>query len=215
VYHPDDGKTHAVIGYAGMLGAAIGGMNECGIAQSEIQGFFGDPETLQGIPFPILLRDILYYDSTLEEATKRMAGAVRTNQYHYSIGDPAAPGAKAKLYFASNTRCDQFTDSEFVTTHPCVTPNPFCEKIENAIYWKKHNGGGNQIMFDAIKARYGAIDSTRAIEIAVAAGTEGTLTSIIYNATTREFWVANAEDMEPAHKREYVRFGPEVFAPKK
>ena len=206
IYNPTDGKRHALVGFAGLIGAAVGGMNDSGLALSEIMGYFGDAETLKGIPFPVLLRDVLYHDSTLDQALSRMRGATRTNQYHYAIADPAAPDPKARLLFTSNTRFDEFTDDQVCTKHPVVDPTPFYEKLDDVLYWKNHNGGGNRIIFDAIKARYGAIDGDKAKEIAIAAGVDGTLVSIVYHNTAKEFWVAFAEGDQPAHKQQYVRF---------
>jgi len=206
VYNPTDGKRHAIVGFAGLIGAAVGGMNDSGIAVSEIQGYFGDEETLNGMPFPVLLRDILYFDTTLDQALERMKSAKRTNQYHYAIADPAAPDPKGRLIFSSKTRLDLFTDDTNVTKHPIVEPTPFHEKIEDVVYWKKHNGSGNQGVYDALKARYGSIDAKKAIEVAQAAGVDGTLVSIVYHNTGRDMWVAFAEGAEPAHKQEYVHF---------
>jgi PhoPQ-activated pathogenicity-related protein len=206
IYNPTDGKRHALIGFAGLIGAAVGGMNENGLAVSEIMGHFGDAETLKGIPFPVLLRDVLYHDTTLAQALERMQKATRTNQYHYAIADPAAPDPKARLLFTSNTRFDQFTDDQVCTKHPVVDPTPFYEKLDDVLYWKNHNGSGNQVIYDAIKARYGSIDADKAIEIATAAGVDGTLVSIVYHNTAREFFVAFAEGDQPAQKQKYVRF---------
>jgi hypothetical protein len=160
-------------------------------------GHFGDAETLKGIPFPVLLRDVLYHDTTLAQALERMQKATRTNQYHYAIADPAAPDPKARLLFTSNTRFDQFTDDQVCTKHPVVDPTPFYEKLDDVLYWKN---------YDAIKARYGSIDADKAIEIATAAGVDGTLVSIVYHNTAREFFVAFAEGDQPAQKQKYVRF---------
>jgi len=205
IYNPTDGgQRHAVVGFAGMLGVAVGGMNMAGLAVSEIQGYFGDDETLAGIPFPVLLRDVLYSDTTMEAGLKRIQSATRTNQYHYALGDPAAPNAKGALLFTSNTRCDIFTDDKFVTKHPVADCTPFCKPIEDVVYWKNHNGSGNQIMFDAITASYGTIDAEKAKEIAIKAGVDGTLVSIVYHNTGRDMWVAFAEGATPAHKQGYV-----------
>jgi PhoPQ-activated pathogenicity-related protein len=206
IYNPTDGKRHALVGFAGLVGAGVGGMNEDGLAVSEIMGHFGDAETLKGIPFPVLLRDVLYHDTTLEQALDRMKKATRTNQYHYAIADPAAPDPKARLLFTSNTRFDEFTDEQVCVKHPVVAPTPFYEKLDDVLYWKNHNGSGNQVMFDAILARYGSIDANKAIEIAVAGGVDGTLASIVYHNSAREFFVAFAEGDQPAHKQKYVRF---------
>ena len=205
IYHPDDGYRHAVIGFAGMLGAAGGGINQYGLAVSEIMGHFCDEETLVGIPFPVLLRDVLYHDSTLDQALTRMSTATRTNQYHYAVGDPAAPDPQARLLFTSNTRFDQYGD-EPVVGHPCENPDPFHTRIEDALYWKRHDGGGNENLYKAITERYGAIDAEKAIEIARADGVSSTLLSIVYHNSAREFYVAYAEGQEPAHLQGYVRF---------
>lgn len=205
IYHPKDGQVHAVIGFAAMLGVAGGGMNDCGLAVSEIMGHFGDKETLNGIPFPVLLRDVLYHEKTLNAGLARMRNAVRTNQYHFALADPKAPGAKGRLIFSSHQRFDVFADVRIVG-HPVETPDPFHERLEDVVYWRKHNGSGNQELHDALAARYGKIDGEKAIEIAQAAGVEGTLLSVVYHNTAKEFWVAFAEGMEPAHKQGYVHF---------
>jgi len=205
IYNPaDGGNRHATIGFAGMLGASIGGMNAAGLAVSEIQGYFGDEESLEGIPFPILLRDVLQFDTTLEQALARIKQAVRTNQYHYGIADPAAPDPQGRLLFTSRSRCDIFGDDTAMTQHPIENPAPFHEPLEDVVYWRKHNGSGNQELYEAIKARHGAIDAAKAIEIAQAAGVDGTLVSIVYHNTGRDFWVAYAEGATPAHKQQYV-----------
>lgn len=205
IYNPSDGgNRHATIGFAGMMGASIGGMNAAGLAVSEIQGHFGDAETLEGIPFPILLRDVLLFDTTLEQALTRIKQAVRTNQYHYAIADPAAPDPQGRLLFTSHSRCDVYTDDAVVTQHPVENPTPFHLPLEDALYWKKHNGSGNEEVFNAIKERHGAIDAPKAIEIAQTAGVDGTLVSIVYHNTGRDFWVAYAEGATPAHKQQYV-----------
>jgi hypothetical protein len=108
--------------------------------------------------------------------------------------------------FTSNTRFDQFTDDQVCAKHPVVDPTPFYEKLDDVLYWKNHNGSGNQVICDAIKARYGSIDADKAIEIATAAGVDGTLVSIVYHNTAREFFVAFAEGDQPAQKQKYVRF---------
>ena len=207
IYTPSAGYglRHATIGFAGNLGCGGGGMNEYGLAVSEIMGHFCDAESLNGIPFPILLRDVLSKETTLAGALARMGGATRTNQYYYCLADPAAVGAKGRLLFSSATRFDQFAD-ESVVGHPCVSPDPFHTTLDDALYWKRHDGGGNANLYNAILARYGAIGDAEAIEIAQADGVSGTLLSIVYNNTQRRFWAAYANGTDPAHNQGYVEF---------
>ena len=215
IYEPNDGEKHAVVGFAGMAGAAVGGLNVHGISVSQIMGGFGDPETLNGIPFPVLLRDALYHDTTLAEALDRIAAATRTNEYHYGISgrDPFGQ-LDARLLFTSNSRFDEFGGGDPVLPHPYY--EPFYEPFDDVVYWKRHDGGayagdgpenhrkGNKTLHAAIDARYGQIDAARAIEIAIADGVASTLVSIIYNATTGHFWVAYAHGSDPAHNQGYV-----------
>ena len=208
IYNPDDGCQHATIGFAGVLGCGGGGINEHGLAASEIMGYFGDPESLDGMPFPFLLRDVMYHESTLAGALARMEAAARTNNYYYAIADPAAPDPQGRLLFTSGSRFDQYGD-ESVGDHPGFDPDPFHTALDDCLYWKRHDGGGNENLYDAISARYGAIDAPKAIEIAVADGVSGTLLSIVYHNTAREFYVAFAEGLGPAHNQEYVRFSLE------
>ena len=206
IYEPDDGIKHAVIGFAGMIGAAGGGMNDYGVAVSEIMGHFGDEEFLEGIPFPVLLRDVLYHDSTLAQALTRMRTATRTNEYHYCIGDPNAPDPKARLLFTSRSRFDEWGDGESVSgqhpLHPDV--NPFHEPLNDVVYWKNHHGRDNEIIYEGLSDRYGTLNAQGAIDVAKAAGVDSTLLSIVYHNSGGRFWVAYAYGTDPAQNQNYV-----------
>jgi isopenicillin-N N-acyltransferase-like protein len=212
VYEPEDGRAHAVVGFAGGLGAAVGGLNQDGLAVSEIMGYFGDEETLAGVPFPILLRDVLYHDWTLDEALDRMQGAIRTNQYYYAVAAPSAGDPYARLLLTSHSRFDVYDDTLAVDPHPFPGLQPFHEVLDDVVYWKNHDGSGNRKLLEAIKSRYGRIDARRAMEIAVAMGVDTTLASIVYANSAREFWVAFAEGDQPATTRPFVHIRPFGFS---
>jgi hypothetical protein len=215
IYYPDDGEQHAVIGFAGLTGAAVGGMNIHGVAVSQIMGGFGDTETLDGIPFPILLRDALYHDTTLADALSRVQNAARTCEYYYCISGPDGVGdPDARLLFTSSTRYEAYSGGESIV-HPYYAP--FYTPFPDVVYWKRHDGGayampgpeddrkGNQTLYAAIDARYGTIDAQKAIEIAVADGVASTLVSIVYDTTAKKCYIAFAEGSSiPAQDRTYV-----------
>ncbi len=204
IYDPDDGHPHAVIGFAGSVGCAGGGFAEHGIALSQIMGYFCDPESLDGVPFPLLLREILYHDTTLAQALGRIQTATRTNNYYYGISGPDGSEITGRLLLTSGTRCDIYADNESVNPHPCVSPTPFHTAFNDVVYWRRHDGGGNQMFYNALHARYGSIDAARAMEIAEIVGVSGTLLSVIYDATAAECWVAVAEGTDPAFNQDYV-----------
>ncbi len=215
IFEPVDGEVHAIIGFAGSLGIVGGGINEHGIAQSEIMGAFNDAETLNGVPFPILLRESLYHDSTLAQALTRMQGSTRTNNYYYGISGPDGGEMTGRLLLTSNTRCDIYAENQSVSPHPkygVQYPHPAREDL---VYWTRHNGDRNQEFYNAIDARWGNIDGTRSIEIAQAiqAADGSTLLSVIYNATAQDFWTAYANGLEPAPSQGYVHFDLSTGAP--
>jgi hypothetical protein len=223
IYEPVDGNRHAIVGFAGIIGAAVGGMSDKGVAVSEIMGGFCDAEgagniPFPGVPFPFLMRECLYHDSTLQQALDRVHNATRTNMYHYCISGKDAQGDDdARLLFTSSTRFDEFAGGEQVLPHPCY--DPVYTPLEDGVYWKRHDGGayatpgpedpgrkGNQTLYAAINERYGAIDASKAIEIARADGLADTVVSIVYDTTALSMWVAFAEGYSPATSQNYVQF---------
>jgi len=215
IFEPDDGHVHAIIGFAGSLGISGGGINQHGIAQSEIMGAFNDAETLNGVPFPILLRESLYHDSTLAQALTRIQGATRTNNYYYGISGPDGAEMTGRLLLTSNTRCDIYAENQSVSPHPkygTQYPHPAREDL---VYWTRHNGDRNQEFYNAINARWGNIDGPRSIEIAQAiqAAGDGTLLSVIYNATAKDFWAAYANGLDPAPDQGFIHFDLSTGAP--
>ena len=208
IYEPNDGNRHSVIGFAGLIGCAVGGMCDKGIAVSEIMGSFGDTEdytTVAGIPFPFLLRDCIYHDETLAEALTRIQNAERTNQYHYGISGLDGSGDEdARLLFTSDSRYDEFGGGDAVLPHPYHSP--FYTPLTDVVYWKGADGSGNENLYNAINARYGTIDDTEAQEIAVADGVSTTLVSIVYDCTSLDFWVAYANGLDRATNQTFVPF---------
>jgi hypothetical protein len=222
-YEPIDGIRHAVIGFAGIIGAAVGGVSAKGVAVSEIMGGFGDPEgtspvPISGVPYTFLLRECLYHDDTLGKALSRISAASRTNQYYYCVsGKNDSNKDDARLLFTSHSRFNAFGGGETPLPHPHYSP--FYTPLADAVYWKRHDGGayaypgtederkGNQTLYAAINAHYGSVDDASAIEIARADGVSGTVVSIVYDVTALKFWVAYANGAtSPATSQNYVEF---------
>ena len=97
VYHPNEGNGHVWINlaFAGFT-ASVTGFSEARLGISEIGVSYPDetfgPETYlaAGYPFGFLLRDILQFDSSLAEATRRITTATRTCDLIIGVGDGAA-----------------------------------------------------------------------------------------------------------------------------
>ncbi len=214
IFEPIDGHRHAIIGFAGSLGISGGGLNEHGIAQSQIMGAFNDYEALIGTPFPILLRECLYHDATMADAITRMRESQRTNNYYYCISGPEGDGMEGRLLLTSLSRFDEYADNESVDPHPKYE-DVFHTSFDDVVYWTRHNGDRNDELYAAINENYGTIDKDASIAIAQACADNGggTLLTVIYNATQREFWVAYADgSSNPAQNEPFMHFtlgGPE------
>ncbi len=81
VFHPDadNGHAWASLSWMGFVGA-LTGMSEVKLGISEKHGDpdFGGKDSRIGNPFHFVLRDILQFDQTLDDATNRMVNTRRT-----------------------------------------------------------------------------------------------------------------------------------------
>jgi len=95
VYRPDDRLAFVTMGYAGVAGA-LAGMNEKGIAFSEI-GAFSTAEELDGTPWVLIARRVLEEADALDAGVRIIQEAHHTIGYNYQVadGDPAHFGSDA------------------------------------------------------------------------------------------------------------------------
>lgn len=106
IYHPAEGDGHAFanVGFVGWIGALSGqssaamSVHEIGVAYPDAT--FGN-ESFAGIPFVFLLRDILQFDSTLQDTIDRITGANRTCDLILGAGSGTEQSFRAFEYSAS------------------------------------------------------------------------------------------------------------------
>lgn len=102
------------------------------MAISEIGAAFPDstfgPESRFGVPFTFLLRDILQFTSTLQEALDHITDANRTCDLILGVGDAKAGGGFRGIEY-SHSVANFFTD---VDNHPVASWHP---DIENVVYY--------------------------------------------------------------------------------
>jgi hypothetical protein len=95
VYRPDGRNAFVTMGYAGVTGA-LAGMNDQGIALSEV-GAFSVSEEQDGTPWAFIARRVLEESDSLEDAADIIKKAKHTLGYNYLIadGDPENFGKDA------------------------------------------------------------------------------------------------------------------------
>jgi hypothetical protein len=194
VYLPQTGVAHANVGFAGYVGS-MAGMNAEGIALTEKGATPQNemPYALEGIPFFVLFRDILQDARSLSEATKMIQGAKRHKKYYYVVGD--GDDLKAVKIRAFAPGLDIWTDND-----PKDELMP--KVMQNAVYVTMNNDA----CWADLHKNYGKYDAQKMIELSRMVHGGSNLMDVVYDATSREMWVAYAEGSQGAYEREYVHF---------
>ncbi len=172
------GHTVANIGWLGLLGV-ISGMNDSGLAVSEMGYGNPDGESFHGIPMPFLLLDILRWCSHPREAEGIIRSNPRTNSYVYIVGT----ANKGGLAFVTNPHevvvFEPGQESALVPQLPdCLHAGHYQERM-NAFVAERHGSISAEWLMDSFIPRI-AMDSN--------------LQSIVYDLAHLRFFLANAPD---------------------
>ena len=186
VHVPDKGHPFANIGWAGIVGA-ISGISSAAIAISEIgDDYDAKNDTFDGMPFVYMLRDILQFDRTLEEAIDRVRRTPRTTSIMYAIGD--GKFGQVRALQTSRTLCNVFTPDNL---EPLTKAH---RRIPDIVYWgmswnvPPYDGP----LHDKLKQHYGRINAQVTIEDILPSVKTGNLQAVVYDLTAMRVWVANA-----------------------
>jgi len=197
VADPLGGHRYANIGFAGMLGC-IAGISTAGIGVSEMGDDFDSPsgESLQGIPFPFLLRDVIAKAESLQEAHAMVADAHRTSSLWYVIGDAKIPSAE--VFRTSAIRCE--------TWGPGEMPSPY-QGIPDVVYV----GHYMDRLYPDLLSSWGTLDIDRALEITRHNAMRSNLLDAVYDLNTSEIWVAYANGLNPASESNFTYLDVKAF----
>lgn len=205
VYVPDEGQPFANITWAGIVGC-ISGISAERLAISEIgDDYDRASDTFAGIPFMFLLRDVLQFDQSLDDAIERIQNAPRTTSLLYGIGDGELGYLRG--FQTSHTRCNVFSPNNL---EPVTETH---RRIEDIVYWgmswnvPRYDGP----LHDKLIEHYGKINAEITIKDIVTSVGTGNLQTVVYDLTAMKIWVANARaDHEAgpleAYHRQFVEF---------
>jgi len=209
VYHPSDGtNAHINIGMTGFVGG-LTGLNEHQLAISEIGVSYPDAsfgsESRIGVPFIYLLRDILRYDTTVDDATARMANAARTCDLILGVGDGKLGEFKGYAYSSSKLSIfDDHNQMPYTSWHP---------RIKDVVYWGMDwvCPAYNTVLSQQILKYYGQITPELAIKYLMAVELSGDNHLAVYDLTQMLFWVSFAAPngvtgSVNAFDRQFVKF---------
>eukprot|EP01114_Cavostelium_apophysatum_P018333 TRINITY_DN5657_c0_g1_i6.p1 TRINITY_DN5657_c0_g1~~TRINITY_DN5657_c0_g1_i6.p1 ORF type:complete len:445 (-),score=105.18 TRINITY_DN5657_c0_g1_i6:1206-2540(-) len=181
VYHPNEGHAFANVGWPGWVGS-ISGMSEVQTAISEIGVLFTDntwgEESRFGYPFTYVLRDLLQFDNTVDDATNRLANTDRTCDLLFGFGDGKNKDFRGYQYSYSvlNVYNDVNLMPNNATWHP---------RIEDIVYWGMDWDcpGYNVVLHNMLSQYYGNITVENAIKYIIPATQTGSTQAILYDLT--------------------------------
>jgi hypothetical protein len=173
-----EGHTVANIGWLGLLGV-ISGMNDAGLAVSEMG--YGNPEGehFRATPMPFLLLDVLRWADHPEEASGIIRSTPRTNSYVYVVGTADSGG----LAFVTNAySVEAYAPGE---AHGPVV------QLDDMLH-----AGHYQERMDALVAEHHGKISLEWLrdDFIPAIAMKSNLQAVIYDLSNRRFFVANAPD---------------------
>jgi len=194
VYHPnkDGSNGHAFVnvGIMGFIGG-LTGMSEAQLGISEIGVSYPDAtfgnESREGVPFIFLLRDILQFDYTIDDAINRMANSRRTCDLILGVGDGKLGIFRAFQYSHSYLRIqDDMNMMPYNTTwHP---------RIKNMVYYGMDwiCPSYNYVLSQQLQKYYGSFSPEIGIRYVTSVEMSGDNHAAYYDLTAQKLFVAFA-----------------------
>jgi len=210
VYHPTYNGSHAFanIGMTGFVGGLTGisetllGISEIGVAYPD--NTFGT-ESRIGYPFIFLLRDILQFDNTIDDAINRMINARRTCNLILGVGDGKESEFRGMEYSYSvlEVMDDQNLRPYNETWHP---------RIPEVVYWGMDWDcpSYNYVLSGQIKKYYGKITAEIAIQYLTSVEKTGDNHLAFYDFANEMLYVSFAAPFfvggqVPAYARQFTK----------
>jgi len=212
VYHPAEGNGHAWanLGFAGLT-ASVTGFSAAQLGLSEIGVSFPDasfgPERYlaKGYPFGYLIRDILQFDTSLAEATRRITEATRTCDLILGVGDGHANDFSGFQY-------SPHVANVIKPTNLLPANDTWHAPIRDVVYWGMDwvCPNDNKMLGDALRRLHGNITAEATIRDVTSYVSTGNLHIAVYDHSAMHMYVATARPdgrTGPlyAYQRQFVR----------
>jgi isopenicillin-N N-acyltransferase-like protein len=221
VYHPTDGgHPYAQVSWPGNVGS-LSGMSSAQIAISEIGVAFPDesfqqgkslgrefpPEKVKGQPWMYILRDVLQYADSLEDARNTVANANRTCNLIIGLGDGEEAHVNGVEFsgYVANFYDDKNQLPVNDTWHPVVE-----DAVYNGMDWLCP--GYTQKLGEQLQKWHGQIDENVIIHDILPTVQSGNLHSVVYDLHESNMHISfcrksEANPSEPfnAYERQFTR----------
>jgi len=214
VYHPlaNNGHAFSILSWSGFLGGLTGFSSApVGICEKVWLRYDGF-KSREGIPFTVLLRDILQYDYTVTDAINRIIAAHRTCSIFIGLGDGRSHFNVVEYSYETVAI---FDDMNFQLT------NPVHIQFDDIVYVDKHEQPSHDPCLPSLlQQQYGAIDPQNVIQNITAVFQTGDMHIGIYDFKHNLMYVSNASPYVnntaiPAYDRQFISLNmTQLFAQK-
>ncbi len=203
VIHTSEQDAFATLSWPLFLGALTGmSSRPVGICEKVYLAYNGT-DRRNGIPFTLLLRDILEFDGSVDAALQRMQAAKRTCSVWIGVGSPTSPARFTVVEYARDY-VRHFNDSSLEKS------NPQHPQLIDVVYVDKHvQPSHDPCLGSLLQAAHGSL--TPAALVAVASQLQtGDTHAAVYDYLNMRMLVANASPwinntFVPAYDRRWVQ----------
>jgi isopenicillin-N N-acyltransferase-like protein len=203
VCYTSGGGAFSTLGWPMFLGALTGmSSSPVGVCEKVFLAYNGT-DTRNGIPFTLMLRDILEFDSSVGEALKRMESVKRTCSIWVGVGAPASP-EKFTVVQYDREFVRHFNDSNLETL------NPQHPQLSDVLYVDKHvQPSHDPCLGSLLQDAHGAITPEMLVRVASVHETGDTHVAV-YDFLRMQMLVSNASPLvnnsvTSAYNRAFVR----------
>lgn len=205
IYHPSSNSTSggvgghpfANVGFLGWVGA-LTGQSSAKLSIHEIGVSFPDntfgKESFSGIPFVFLLRDILQFDNSWQQAVQRIQTANRTCDLILGVSDGAAGTARGIQYSASVAAVMDDTNLR-------PANNSWHPKINDVVYWGMDWDcpSYNAALAAGIRRNYGQLTPAVTIQNILPIVQTGDVHAAVYDLTGDQLYVSFIRPMNTSY----------------
>lgn len=201
VYHPNKGNKFVNAAWPAFIGT-LTGVSEAMIGIGE-KVWLNDRnlDTRFGKPWTYVLRDVIQFSNTLDEALNELKVTNRTCSIHLGIGDSKSNEFRGVEYSYKELNIYDWQNQYESEGHP---------RLKQVVYWDKHKQpSNNPCLGSLLQENYGKLDGETIVRKVAAVHETGDMQCAVFDYSKRKLYIANAspKDSDPdmeAYKRSFL-----------
>jgi hypothetical protein len=162
-YRPSVGNSFVAVRRPGMIGLSLG-LNEERVAVTALPSPSQDA-SLQGVPLPLLLREVLQYAGDIPAALRIVASAERSTGYNVLIGDGKRPDAQVAEFSAHQYAVMDAENDLVVRTNHYLDPVLRDTQVDVSWWDEDTSWEDLEALLNQLERRYGSLDPSEVVRL--------------------------------------------------